>query len=205
VITPPGVTSGQGDDLGYHSYTTFQSGRPFNFGWIGTDGTIDYATRVIAHEVVETMTDPRLDGWHVTSAAPPENEIADNGAQAYSYRVNGYLVQPYWSQYDAAYMVNTGVRQTFYVKKDPNDPTGVASQLVINGDQLGYGYADAISIDVNAAGGMSVTLNGESVSFEPGQIDSIVVNTGAGANVVQVLGVAAGVELTINDGGSDNV
>ena len=205
VVTKPGVKCAPNPDgtrdLAYHSYDTVRdrsSGRflPLYFGWIGTDGTPDYATANISHEVVETMTDPHDGGWKDFTVPGPENEISDREAQLYHYRVNGYLVQSYWSQNDSAYRVDNGTSQTFSVN---------GTQLFINGDQFGYGYSDTISIDVNAAGGVSVNLNGEVVSFEPGAISSITVNTGAGNNSVYVLNEAQYVPLTINDGGDDYV
>jgi hypothetical protein len=213
VITPPGTTSGEvvvKDDgtvvpvAAYHTYSTVHS-VPFTIGWIGTDSTVDYVTRLLSHEVVEAMTDPNLDAWHVSPANPPENEIADNEAEAYSYRVNGYLVQAYWSQNDTAFRVDDGTSQFFYVNKDPNVFEDGKGQLVINGDQFGDAYNDSIIVDVNPAGGVWVNLNGEVVSFEPGQITSIVVNTGAGTNYVNVNNEALAVGLTINDGGDDHV
>src|SRR5262249_1911389 len=83
--------------------------------------------------------------------------------------------------------------------------TVVNGQLIIDGDQLGYGYADTISIDVNGHGGVYVNLNGQIAGFDPGQITSIVVNTKAGSNSVYVLNEAEGVTLTINNGGSDYI
>ena len=76
---------------------------------------------------------------------------------------------------------------------------------LVNGDQLGYGYSDTITIDTNAGGGVYVNMNGKTASFGYGQITSIVVNTGTGDNGVYVNNEAAGVPLTINDGGNDYV
>jgi hypothetical protein len=204
VVTPPPVRSDDPMAGAYHSYSTVSdSGRtvPVYWGWIGSDGTMDHYTRLLSHETVEAMTDPRLDGWRDRFVPPPENEIADN----YTYRLNGYLVQAYWSQGDGAFRVNDGTSQTFYVQQDPNIIIATKDVLTINGDQLGYGYGDTIAIDVNADGGVSVTLNGEVVNFDLDQISSIVANTGAGANTVYVLNVPQGVNVTINDGGDDYV
>jgi acrosin len=78
-------------------------------------------------------------------------------------------------------------------------------QLVVNGDQPGSTFNDTITIDVNAAGGVSVNLNGQVMNFGLGQITSIVVNTGVGYNAVHVNNEASGVPLTINDGSYDFV
>ena len=145
-ITKPGikcaVNSDGTQDEGYHGYSTYQDSgktRPFNYGWIGTDidATLDYVTRIISHEVVETMTDPRGDAWQVDPRNTSQwNEIADNEAQSYHYRVNGYLVQAYWSQSDGAFKVDDGNSQNFYVNN---------GELTINGDQFGYGSNDVDS------------------------------------------------------------
>jgi hypothetical protein len=216
VVTRPGVSSDSPITAAYHAYDTVRdraSGQfvPLYFGWIGNDGTLDHFTRFLSHEVVEAMTDPHRNAWQVSPAPDPhENEIADNEAQLYAYRINGhdghgYLVQAYWSQQDGQFRVNDGTSQNFYVQKDPNVFTDVKYQLVINGDQLGYGYNDTIVIYVNAAGGVSVNLNGEIVSFDPDMVSSIIVNTGAGANSVFVLNMPQGVDVTVNDGGDDYV
>jgi hypothetical protein len=208
VVTGPDKSLvGHPDDQAEHSfwYLDQANTRPFAYGWISTDGMLDSATTLLSHEVVETLTDPRLDAWRDYTVPPPDNEIADREAQLYTYRVNGYLVQAYWSQADGAYKVDNGTYQTFYRNYNPNDNVLTRGQLVINGDQLGYGYDDTISIEVNAAGGVSVNLNGEVVNFEPDAIDDIVVNTGAGTNYVYVNNEVQGVNLTINDGGNDYV
>jgi hypothetical protein len=93
-------------------------------------------------------------------------------------------------------LVNSPAAQSFYVNN---------GQLVVNGDQLGYGYSDTIIIDVNASRGVYVNLNGTIASFGYGQITSIVVNTGAGSNAVYVNNEAYGVPLSINDGGYDYI
>jgi len=199
VITPPGIASDNPLEGAYHTYGTvnFHGTQPFNIGWIGTDGTLDQATTYISHEVVEAMTDPRGDAWQVDPRNTVSwNEVADNEAQNYTYRLNGYRVQSYWSPADGAFKVDDGNSQNFYVNN---------GQLTVNGDQFGYGYNDTIVVDVNAAGGVYLTLNGQVVTFDPGKITSIVVNTGAGSNSVSVNNEAAGVALTINDGGSDSV
>jgi Ca2+-binding RTX toxin-like protein len=206
-ITWPGATSDQADASGYHDYIPPAAHLPgLNFGWISTDGSLDDVTRRISHEVVETMTDPHLDGWRDYTLPSNDNEISDQEARGYRSLVNGYLVQSYWSKNDGAFIVDNGGSQVFSVNVDPYSTlTPPKLQLVVNGDQFGDGYGDTISVDVNAAGGAVVSLNGESVSFEPGQLDAITVNTGGGSNSVYVHNEAQGVDLTINDGGNDYV
>lgn len=116
----------------------------FNYGWIGTDGTLDDATYIISQEVVETLTDPHGDAWQVDPRnSNAWNEIGDNEAQNYWYRINGYEVQSYWSQADGSYKVDDGNSQNFYV----NNGT-----LYVYGDQFGSGYSDSVTIDTNWRG-----------------------------------------------------
>jgi hypothetical protein len=76
-------------------------------------------------------------------------------------------------------------------------------QLQIYGDQLGANYNDYIAIDVNPRGGVYATLNGEVASFDPGQINSIVVYPGGGSNTVTVYNTH--VPMNIVGAGSDTV
>jgi hypothetical protein len=196
VITAPGAQYNQAGVGGYHTYGT-ENGQQFNYGWIGTDGSLDDATYIISHEVVETLTDPHGNAWQVDPRSSSAwNEIGDNEAQNYTYRINGYMVQSYWSQIDGYFKVDDGNSQNFYV----NNGT-----LYVYGDQFGSGYNDTITIDTNWRGGVYVNLNGQVASFDPGQISSIQVYTFGGSNSVYVNNEAFGVPLTINDGGYDYV
>jgi acrosin len=192
VMTPPGINSSDPKASGYHQVTSDGS-HEVVYAWIGTGGgSLDRATLLFSHELVEAMSDPRLNGWTIDPlpTQPLRSEICDNEAQQYRYRLNGYLVQAYWSKADGAYLVSDGNTQNFIVNNH---------QLIINGDQLGPDYNDVITIDVNAAGGVSVTLNGEVASFDKGKITSIAVNTGGGQDSVYVNNEAAGVPLTITN------
>jgi hypothetical protein len=200
VFTAPGVTSSTNPDAtGYHDHTSGPNG-DLLYAWISTasGSNVDYVTNIVSHELVEALTDPSVgSGWEVIT--PPfvvsnDVELCDNEAQSYSYRVNGYLAQSYWSQQDSAYRVNDGNFQKFTVS---------GGQLIINGDQ--FVTNDIITIDLNNAGGVSVNLNGEIASFDNGVISSIVVNTRGGTNTVSVKNEAAGVPLTINASASDSI
>ncbi len=50
------------------------------------------------------------------------------------------------------------------------------NQLTIQGDQLGAPYDDVISMSQFGAGGVQATENGDTVQFDPGEINSIQVN-----------------------------
>ena len=105
------------------------------------------------------MTDPNDDGISVQPRIDPDqSEIGDNEAENYTAFVNGYKVQALWSQQDGAYAVYDGNSQSVTVT-DAN--------LVVTGDQFGPNFADNITVDLNAEGGVVVTENGETFSFTP--------------------------------------
>src|SRR5262249_21732061 len=126
--------------------------------------------------------------------------LCDNEAQLYTYRLggdDGVLVQSYWSTawstVNNAYIVPDGNAQNFFVS---------AGTLTINGDQLAN-KDDVIEIGLTPKGRLSVTLNGETATFDVGAINNIVVNTFTGKNVVKVHDTS--VPVMINDGGMDTV
>jgi hypothetical protein len=193
-FTTPGIytsgDSGYHSDDGWHDFLDYDN---LKVAWVGTDGTLDGTTWVLSHEVAEALTDPQGDAWQVDPRNGSNwNEICDNEAQSYKYRINGYLMQAYWSQADGSYEVTDGNTQNFVVNN------GV---LTVNGDQLGPSYNDTITIDENALGGVQVTLNGEVASFDPGAISSITVNPGYGTDTVNIERTLAGVPVTVNLGG----
>jgi hypothetical protein len=192
VITAPGVSYPNAS--GWHTETETDWG-PLRFGWISTDFTVDDATEIISHEVVETMTDPNGDGWHINQPAP-EDEIGDHEAENYLYRLNGYRAQAYWSQADQAYLVTDGNQQVFRVNN---------GALIVNGDQITANNDDGITIDTNSLGGVEVILNGEIASFDPGMIKSFYVYAGSGYNSIAVHNLPSKVFLDIATTGNDYV
>jgi hypothetical protein len=198
VVTPPNTFSSSfSSDSAYHTYFNDQNGIQTIYGWAGADEGLDNFTTLLSHETVEAMTDPLGNAWQVDPRSSSAwNEISDNEAQNYTYRLNGYQVQSYWSQANGAYMVSDGNTQTV------TDDNGT---LTVNGDQLGSGYNDNITISTTGSGGVQVNENGEVFAFDPGQISTINVNTGGGSNTVNVQSEAWGVTLNINGGGSDTV
>jgi hypothetical protein len=163
--------------------------------WVGTGGGLDSTTKVFSHEVAEAITDPHGDAWQVDPRNSSNwNEIGDNEAQNYSYRLNGYLMQSYWSQADQAYFVPDGNSQQFWV----NNGT-----LNLYGDQFGANWNDSISIDVNGSGGVYVNMNGEVASFDPGQISFIDIFARGGNNTINVYNT--NVPVYIQSGGTDTV
>src|SRR5581483_2986831 len=81
VITAPGAQFNDPQTGGYHTFGT-ENGHQFNYGWIGTNGSLHSATYILSHEVVETMTDPHGNAWQVDPRSSSAwNEISDNEAQ----------------------------------------------------------------------------------------------------------------------------
>jgi len=63
-----------------------------------------------------------------------------------------------------------------------------ASQLTIQGDQLGLAHNDSISMGQYGAGGVQATEDGDTIQFDAGEINNIQVNLGSGTNTIQVNG-----------------
>jgi hypothetical protein len=215
---------------------TFHEKAPFGWLGINgssRSSQIDSFSDIFSHEVAEAVTDPYLHSAaavqvaHGSSFSDPNDsidEIADfepDGAR-YTYRLgNGALVQASWSQQAQQFVVTDGTSQTF--EMTPRYGTKVVNgvsvpdqtrffgnfDLTVNGDQLAN-KNDTFSIDTIAsgtqAGGVQVTLNGEVVTFDPGQLHSITVNGGAGNDTVNINGVPAGITLNVNLGsGAESV
>src|SRR5262249_25158440 len=171
--------------------------------------TIDTYTKTLSHEVVEAMSDPyegrpfnsggiRVDpGPGFPNPPPNSNQLCDYEAQSHTYRVDGVLVESYWSQGDQKFMIPDGNQQTFLVDNGTLNVTG-------------HPYNDLISINqyITPTGdsGVFVYENGETVAFESGAIGAIKVNTGNGNDTVLVLSTLDSVPVTIQlGGGNDNV
>ena len=111
VVMPPGVQPSNSSLAGEHTYFYYyDADNPtdsslVHFAWVVNRGTLDSITTVFSHELVETCSDPEGTAFQI---APPNssswNEIGDSGCgcQGNVTRVNGVLVQKYWSQRDNA-------------------------------------------------------------------------------------------------------
>jgi hypothetical protein len=167
---------------------------------------VDGFTQVFSHELAESMA-PAV---HVTD---PGNQnagyqIADNEPEngpGYSYRLNGVLVQAYWSQQDNAFVVPDGNLQTFTLNPiwSNNGFTGQSS-LYVTGGQLNSN-GDQVTIDrttdPSQPGGVLVNLNGEVAQFAAGTTPTINVLTTGPINSVQVNALPAGDTLNVNSWG----
>jgi hypothetical protein len=126
------------------------------------------------------------------------------------------LVQPYWSNTFGAFIVPGHTpslllpTQQFDLAPNWHVTTsgGVTTAsfdgtyaLTVNGDQR-FLPNDTIVIDV-VNGGVQVSLNGETVQFDPGTITSVTVNSGAGSDVIDVYRTI--VPVTVNSSGPATV
>jgi hypothetical protein len=189
-VDPPGA-------IGAHSAELSFLG-PFHYGWTQNLNTnyLDSVTTIFSHELTEIVTDPEP-GVHSAFYIAPDrtDEICDQEAQNYTYRLGGVLVQACLSQATHSYNVYTGQTQNFIVSS--------TRMLTVNGDQL-PSHNDTIIIDASG-GGVLVTLNGEAARFDPGTISSITVNSGDGNDTIYVYQILAGVPVTINSSGAATI
>jgi hypothetical protein len=183
-----------------------------NMIWVGTNGPngthilLDGFTSSLSHELAETMSDPDYKGISIDPPKQLPPSLSDNTdpqfvtgqiadfepeAQRYGYRLNNYIVQPYWSKQDQAFIVPLGLTGTSYSQSfylDPQwsgDTFSYSYNLRLKGDQLGSWYNDHIQIGGQRNGGdVAVVMNNASADFY--SINKIDVDTGNGANDVQV-------------------
>jgi Ca2+-binding RTX toxin-like protein len=225
VITPPGVHSNQPGLLGEHFWTA--TGNLFDLDyapmmWCGIN-TFSAATNyqdgfsdTFSHELAETLSDPNPNNPGTTVTAGPNYpagdslvEICDAEAQSYGYRLNNALVQSYWLQSSQAFVVPDGNAQNFYLTPqwDSANKNFLGTYvLTVQGDQLGASFNDSIALDVTSSGGVTVQLNGEKATFDPGVISSIVVNGGGGNDTLRIDATPRLVPVTVHLGkGVDNV
>ncbi len=99
VIVPPGIAAG-GSFIGEHSYYT-RNGVNVHYAWVTNNGTLNYLTPILSHELVESVTDP--EGSAITGDPGSCNQggWCEIGDVCYSnFVLNGVTVQKYWSQND---------------------------------------------------------------------------------------------------------
>ena len=77
--------------------------------------------------------------------------------------------------------------------------------LTLNGDQYAARDHDQIRLDI-ASGKVKITLNGAVMEFALSDISNgIVLNTGGGANTIEILASFPGLPVTINGAGTDHL
>jgi hypothetical protein len=112
VVMPPMVNFSNRNVIGEHTYDTDYD-FPFDFdkmwiAWVTNNGTLDGVTTIFSHELAEACTDPEGDAFQVQPTNPTNwNEIADICTS--TRRVNGLMVQSYWSRSDNACVIPDGL------------------------------------------------------------------------------------------------
>jgi hypothetical protein len=225
------VAGGDQTVIGYHfdwnastNYGTYNLvyawiGNYYLYGLGGTLNNLDSITSPISHETSEAMSDAQPFSGITCSAGSSlpgggNGEIGDFEPEDYNldlYRVNGVLVQAMWDYNAQAFTVSDGSSQHLdlfatYTHNPDGSYTYTGSILDVFGDQFGSGYNDSITLDSSLAGGVQVTMNGESYAFEPGiQIVQINVYPGTGTNTVQVNSVTSNCPVYITGDGVNYV
>jgi hypothetical protein len=221
VVTEPDLGN-SGGNLAFHSNSSGMV-----YGWIGgfnaaaqikhnvfqTQPLLDTYTESLSHELAEAMTDPNplsgissiQPGWSLFTGQGPD-EIGDFEPSNfnYGYRLsNGVMVQPYWSQADRAFVVPDGTSDRFYLTPQWDSMNRFQGTYVleVDGEQGVYGSRSSTTLDTTSQGGVLVTLNGQTVSFDPGQISRVVIYPGFNSqDLVRIAGVPAGVSVAVVGG-----
>ncbi len=189
-------------------------------GLKGTINNLDSMSSIFSHESSEAMTDAQPSSGITVNAGSSlpgggsNGEIGDFEPEDFNldlYRVDGVLAQATWDYVHQAFVVSDGNSQAFdlfsqYGYDSRGKLTFLGNKLVVNGDQLGAGYNDDITLFTTSVGGVGVIENGESVRFEPGlDITEIDINPGGGSNSVDVISTPSGTSTNIDDVGNDTV
>jgi hypothetical protein len=183
---------------------------------------VDNAVSTLSHEIVEAMSDP--EGGEVKMPDPFANLISPAAAvlvnpgikwtadgahelgdyepddRRYNYRVNGALVQAYWSQntvwagQKGYFVVQDGMTDTMELDPDWSQST-IRFNLVITTDQLGS-RDNTLTVARTVTGGVQVNLDGQPFYFEPNSIDNITINDGAGDDTVTLVSDSVNVNIS---------
>jgi Ca2+-binding RTX toxin-like protein len=198
VVTGPDVNSAQ-NFTGYHARDTDYTGGQGTLyyavivdptGYPGArpksaaDGLtpLQYDTITAAHELAEAATDADTHfGYRDYNpfSSTWQEEIGDvtadmeNGT-GWGFALDGFAVQKEWSNNDNANIL-WGANFTL-----------TNGTLTITGDQEWWNRNDNLTIDQDALGSVTATLNGVTVSFSPGKVTSINVFGGAGTDTINI-------------------
>jgi hypothetical protein len=100
VVLPVGITaSGDRYELDGEHYSYKRHGQRIHVVWAAASGRLDSATRIMSHELVESITDPEGSAIRGVSRTCDQGgwcEIADVCFD--TSLVNGVAVSPYWSE-----------------------------------------------------------------------------------------------------------
>ena len=125
LVTPPG-TGLPGGLQGFHYFWyIYKNAFTIPKAWVavvGNNGTLDFITTSLSHEIAEACTDAEQNAWLMDGIAPPENEIGDVCTKM-QVRLGGLLVQGYWSDFDKACIVPSVFSLKRFMLMKGLDPT----------------------------------------------------------------------------------
>jgi hypothetical protein len=188
----------------------------------GFYGTVDDYTFLLSHEIAECMSSPGDKGVLVhpgieyVGPEPSTGQIGDYEPNRYSVRMSdGVLVQPYWSMTDSGFIVPDGTpSKQFYIEpiykaSHSGQDQGFTGQydVVVMGD-AGGPRDDQFTVGTfnsPSGTGVSVTANGETALFDPGQVHYLILQGGGGENTVTLNGLPSDVTLFLTSAGSNDV
>jgi hypothetical protein len=222
VVTSPGaVTSDESGSAGYNVPST-----GLHVIWASTalNGSgrinIDNTTRTFSHEIVETISDPDPSGVTVVLPSGLPASLVPTGTlqigdgepdgYRYTYRLNGVLVQPYWSESDRLFIVPDGNSERFQVQPIWNGSGKTESfsgqySLTVWGDQSSANQNDTLGAGPTSAGGTYVSLDGQSVAFDPGKLKYVQLYGGQGTNTFVISGAESGQNVQAVSAGTNDV
>jgi hypothetical protein len=201
---------------GYHSSSNFSVGslsRLAQYVWVGFTpadpktgpAAQDQITRVFSHEVAEAITDANplrpvlpLGIRTITPDGTRNEEICDSEAANYTARINGDLVQSYWSKSEP------GIPNSAYVipANGPDLTVDSSGQLHIKVDQVDL-FHNTLTLQLAGTTGTNferVTLNGCSIDLTVGELSGIVVSAPTGSDTINVENNSFNTPITINLG-----
>jgi hypothetical protein len=167
--------------------------------WVSDFVTADNFTVNLGHESAEIMTDPHQDASGVlVTSTNPTSQICDNAARNLNYRLNGVMVQSYWSQSMGAFIVPDGNSYEFFVSGGGHSQfsAGQGSTLGIRGGQAGFTTDDTVTVNRAPDGAVTATYDGQTVQFDDGAITDVsIYEAGIGSLIVNITGTWSGSDV----------
>jgi len=153
LILPANVSSDQKGVIGEHLYDSDYD-FPFDFdkawfGWVTHDGTLDSLTATFSHELAEACSDPEGDGIQINPTSSTNwNEICDVCCS--TARLEGILVQSYWSDHDKACVIPTDLERAVLYDRNAGqaDVVGFDTTGTMNADVTNSGWRSSWDVIV---------------------------------------------------------